>query len=195
MRKFLSFLSVLVIGFSSGASAQIEQYSFDTAHTQILFFVDHLGFSKSNGQFVDFDGRFIFDRTKPEDSSVNISIDAASVDMNHAAWDKHMKNEDFLNVEKFPKITFKSTNIEVKGDKIADIHGDLTILGVTKPVTLDVTHNKSAKHAFSGKYVSGFSAKANIKRSDFGMKYGLPLVGDDVEILIQVEGERIERPE
>ena len=84
-------------------------------------------------------------------------------------------------------MTFKSTAIEVTGDNTANITGDLTILGVTKPVTLNTVHNKSGKHPFSGKDTTGLSATATIKRSDFGMVYGLPLVGDDVEIRIEVE--------
>lgn len=192
MRTFLFtvFSLVFIAGFSGSAQAQIEHYSFDKAHTQILFFADHLGFSHSQGEFLDFDGGFVFDRTKPENSSVEVTIQTASIDMDDEKWDEHMKSGDFFNVESFPTMTFKSTNIEVTGDNTANITGDLTILGVTKPATLAVTHNKSAKHAFSGKYVSGFSAKGMIKRSDYGMTYGLPMVGDEIELRIEVEGER-----
>lgn len=170
--------------------ASVEHYTFDKAHTQILFFVDHLGFSKSQGEFHDYDGYFTFDRDHPENSKIDVTIQTASIDMDDKPWDDHMKNADFFNVEVFPTMTFKSTGIQVKGDNVADITGDLTLLGVTKPVTLSVTHNKSDQHAFTGKYVAGFSASATIKRSDFGMEYGLPMVGDDVEIMIEVEGIR-----
>ncbi len=194
MRKFLLSLMALTLtaGFSSTAQAQIEKYSFDKAHTQILFFVNHLGFSTSHGEFLDFDGHFVFDRGEPAKSSAKVIIQTAGIDMNDEKWDAHMKNEDFFNVEKFPTMTFKSTGIEVTGENTANITGDLTILETTKPVVLAVTHNKSDKHAFSGKFVAGFSATANIKRSEFGMKYGLPMIGDDVEIRIQVEGVREE---
>ena len=101
-----------------------------------------------------------------------------------------MKNEDFFNVEKFPTMTFKSTNIEITGENTANITGDLTILDTTKPVTLDVTHNKSGVHPFNGEFVAGLSATTTVKRSDFGMTYGLPAVGDDVEIRLEVEGFR-----
>lgn len=172
--------------------AQVEKYTFDKTHTQILFFVSHLGFSMSQGEFHDYDGSFTFDRGAPENSSVDVSIQASSIDMDDDKWDAHMKNADFFNVEEFPVVTFKSTETKVTGDNTANITGDLTMLGVTKPVTLSVVHNKSAVHPFSGKYVAGLSGAATIKRSDFGMKYGLPGVADDVEIRLEVEGVREE---
>ena len=194
MKKFIFLMAALVVLLISGQAFaegdSTEQYSFDKAHTQILFFVDHLGFSKSQGEFLDFDGFFTFDRVHPEKSNVDVTINTAGIDMDDEPWDEHMKSKDFFNVEQFPEMTFKSTTIEVTGENTANITGDFTLLGITKPVTLSVTHNKSDKHAFSGKYVSGFSATASLKRSDFGMTYGLPMVGDDVDIRIEVEGVR-----
>jgi polyisoprenoid-binding protein YceI len=172
------------------ARAEIENYEFDTVHSQIIFFVSHLGFSISEGEFLDFDGLITFNRDEPEKSSVNVTIDTASIDMDDEKWNDHMKNEDFFNVEKYPHMTFKSTDIEVTGEKTAKITGDLTILETTKPVTLDVTFNKAGKHPFGDKYAAGWSATTSIKRSDFGMNYGLPNVGDDVEIRIEVEAVR-----
>ena len=172
-----------------------EHYTFDKAHTQILFFVNHLGFSNSQGEFHDYDGHFVFDREHPEKSSVDVTIKTASIDMDSEKWNEHMTSPDFFNSEAFPDMTFKSTSIKVTGEKTADITGDLTLLGVTKPVVLKTTYNKSDKHPFSGKFVSGFSAKTNIKRSDFGMAYGLPGVGDEVDIRIEVEGYRTEAEE
>lgn len=194
IRKFLlsALALVLTAGFSAGAMAQVETYSFDKAHTQILFFVNHLGFSNSQGEFHDYDGQFIFDRGEPEKSNVEITIRTESIDMDDEKWDAHMKNEDFFHVEKFPEMTFKSTGIEVTGENTANITGDLTILDVTKPVTLAVIHNKSDKHPFSGKFVAGFSATTTVKRSEFGMNYGLPMISDDVKIMIEVEGVRSE---
>ena len=172
--------------------ASIEHYTFDKAHTQILFFVDHLGFSKSQGEFLEFDGFFNFNLDHPKDSNVDITINVSGLDMDNEKWNVHMKSADFFDIEKFPIMTFKSTSIKVTGKKTANITGAFTLLGVTKPVVLAVTHNKSDKHAFSGKYVSGFSATTTIKRSDFGMNYGLPMIGDDVEIRLEVEGLRTE---
>ncbi len=172
-----------------------EHYTFDKSHTQILFFVDHLGFSKSQGEFHDYDGYFIFDRAHPENSIIDVTIKTESIDMDSDKWDDHMKSPDFFNVEKFPDMTFKSTAIEITGEKTAKITGDLKLLGVTKPVVMETTYNKSDKHPFSGKFVSGFSASTTIKRSDFGMNYGLPGVGDEVNVMIEVEAYRTEPEE
>lgn len=190
MKFFVLLLMSLVVLNSHSARAEIEMYEYDKVHTQIMFFISHLGFSISEGEFHDFDGLIEFNRSKPEKSKVNITIQTASIDMDDEKWNDHMKNEDFFNVEKFPTMTFKSNKIDVTGEKTAKITGDLTILETTKPVTLDVTFINSGKHPFGEKYVAGFSAKTNIKRSDFGMTYGLPNVGDDVEIRLEVEAHR-----
>ena len=174
---------------------EADHYTFDKAHTQILFFVNHLGFSMSQGEFLDYDGHFHFNTKEPSKSDVHVTIQTASIDMDDKKWDDHMKNKDFFDVENYPTMTFKSTKIDVTGDNTANITGDLTLLGTTKPVTMAVTHNKSDKHPFGGKYVSGFSATAKLKRSEFGMTYGLPGVADDVEIRIEVEGVRTEEGE
>ncbi len=190
MRLLVSF-AILALGFSSSAFAQIEKYEFDKAHTQILFFVNHLGFSMSQGEFHDYDGHYVFDRGEPAKSKIDVTINTDSIDMDDEKWDTHMKNKDFFDVENHPTMTFKSTAIEVTGENTAKISGDLTLLGVTKPVILDVTHNKSGVHPFSGKYVAGFSGATTIKRSEFGMTYGIPGVGDDVEVRLEVEGVRM----
>ena len=188
--KYLWMLMALCLIGVQPARAQIEIYEFDKAHTQILFFVDHIGFSKSQGEFHEYEGGFTFNRADPENSKVEVSIQTSSIDMDDEKWNKHMKNSDFFDVEKFPTMSFKSTKIKKTGDKTGTITGDLTILETTKPVTLDVVFNKAAVHPFNQKYVAGFSAKAKIKRSEFGMKYGLPLLGDEVDIMIEVEGFR-----
>ena len=172
------------------AQAAPEKYTYDPAHTQIMFSVSHLGFSFSSGKFTEFSGGFTFDADKPQDSSVNVTVKTDSINMDSEAWDKHLKNADFLNVEKFPEMTFKSTKVEPTGKNTGKVTGDLTLLGVTKPVTLDVVYNRSGVHPYSKNYIAGFSASGMIKRSDFGMTYGLPGVGDDVALNIQVEGIR-----
>lgn len=184
-----SALAALVF-MPSHSFAAAEKYNFDKLHTQIVFFADHLGFSHSSGKFLGFDGHFTFDREHPENSDVEITIDTNSVNMDDEKWDEHLKSADFLNVEKFPTMTFKSTGITVTGDNTADITGDLTLLGVTKPVVLKVIHNKSGTSPYGGEYKAGFSATTTIKRSDFGMEYGLPAVGDNVDIRIEVEAVR-----
>jgi len=188
--RYLLVIALWVLAAIPSARAEIERYEFDTAHTQIIFFVSHLGFSFSEGEFLEFDGFIDFNRSEPVKSKVEITIDTNSIDMDDQKWNEHMKNEDFFNVEKYPSMTFKSTSINVTGEKTAQIIGDLTILETTKPVTLDVRFNKAGKHPFGDKYVAGWSATSALKRSDFGMKYGLPMIGDDVEIRLEVEAIR-----
>lgn len=170
-----------------------DNYTLEPVHTQILFFCDHLGFSKSQGEFMQFDGSFTFDPEKPENSSAEVSINTASINMDNQKWDDHMKNEDFFNVEKYPSMTFKSTKVENITSNEMNLQGELTMLGQTHPVILKVTHNKSGVHPFSGKFIAGFSATTTVKRSQFGMTYGLPALGDDIEIRLEVEGVKSEQ--
>jgi polyisoprenoid-binding protein YceI len=172
---------------SSPAMAEVETYKLEKPHTQVIFSVNHLGFSHSYGKFTDYEGTLVFDRGQPEKSKVDVTIKTASLDLEDEKWNEHMKGADFFNVEKFPDMTFKSINVLKTGDTTGKVSGELTILGVTKPVTLDVTFNKADKHPMKDVLMAGFSASGKIKRSDFGMNYGLPMVGDDVNIIIEVE--------
>jgi polyisoprenoid-binding protein YceI len=146
-----------------------------------------MGLSHSFGKFTDYQGAISLDEADPEKSAVDVVIQTASVDLNDDKWNEHVKGKDFFDVEKFPTMTFKSTKIEKTGDQTANVTGDLTLLGVTKPVTLTVVHNKTGKHPMKDVMATGFSATGTIKRSDFGMKYGLPMVGDDVKLIIEAE--------
>lgn len=187
--------TIAVLLLAAGVTAAVpagaaERYAFDKAHTQILFFVDHLGFSKSQGEFHDYDGGFTFDPEDWSSAAVDVTIRTHSVDMDDHAWDKHMRNEDFFHVNKYPTMRFRSTRVEQTGERTGRIHGELTLLDTTRPVTLDVTFNKAGEHFLSKEWIAGFSADTTIKRSDFGMTYGLPAVGDAVEIRLEVEGVR-----
>jgi len=193
--KILLSLFVTLAFFISPVHAAPQTYEFDKAHTQILFFVDHLGFSKSQGEFHDYDGKIVFDQENPENSMVEVTIKTDSIDMDDEKWDKHMRNKDFFDVKQYPVMTFKSTEIVKTSDNTADVVGDLTILDVTRPVVLKTTFNKADVHPFSKRYVAGFSANAVINRSDYGMDYGLPGVGDTVDIRLEVEAMRIEKEE
>lgn len=187
--KRLFFAALFTFVLAMPMAAMAGEYKFDPAHTRIVFGVSHLGFTNQIGEFREFDGGFTFDPENVMDSVVDVTIDTASIDIaNHEKWNAHMRNEDFFHVEKFPTMTFKSTAIEVTGEKTGRLTGDLTILAVTKPVTLDVVWNKTGSNPFNKAIVSGFSADGKIKRSDFGMTYGLPGVGDEVSIHIEVEG-------
>ncbi len=189
MKYFLALLACL--SFSTAAIAKgPEKYIFDPAHTQIEFRVDHLGFSHPSGRFLKFTGGFTFDQNAVEGSTVAISIDPASIDMGSPEWERVMKSETFLDVKTYKEIRFQSLKIEKTGAKTGRLTGNLSLHGVTKPVTLDVRYNKSGTHPYNKNYIAGFDAHGTIKRSDFGMKFGLPGIGDEVEVWIQVEGIR-----
>ena len=193
-RKRLSLVaSILLATLFSGVGFAADQFAFDRAHTQILFFVNHLGFSQSQGEFHDYDGDFSFDPGDWANSKVEVTIRTASIDMDDYAWDKHLRSEDFFAVNQHPEMRFRSTRVERTDEQRGIIAGDLTLLGVTQPVTLDVTFNKAGVHPISKQYVAGFSASTVVKRSDFGMEYGLPMVGDEVQVRLEVEGYRVEK--
>ncbi|MFT5064016.1 MAG: polyisoprenoid-binding protein YceI [Gammaproteobacteria bacterium] len=175
------------IAMLTTATAPAATYDLEKPHTQILFKVNHLGFSNSTGRFTDFDGVVEFD---PEDwgsASVDVVIQAASVEMNHEKWNAHMKDGDFFDVAEHGQITFKSTQMTRVNKHYGNLKGVLTILGVSKPVELEVKLNKVGTHPFKKQALAGFSASTVIKRSEWGVKYGIPMVGNDVEISIEVE--------
>ena len=183
-------LSVGVLGVATPNavhSAAMEQ-KVDLGHTSVHFMIWHGGFSRVIGQFRSIDVELTFDKDDVSNSKVKAEIDAASLDSNHYFRDNYTRSETFLNVIKNPKITFVSTKVWKTGDNTGKMTGDLTLRGVTKPVTLDITYNKGGKH-LSGKYmIEGFTARGTIKRSEFGMDAFIPWVADEVEILIQLEG-------
>ncbi len=187
--RFVPFFAVLML-LAMPARAEIHIYDIEKPHTQIIFSVNHLGFSHSYGKFTDHTGKILYNEGEPAKSSVEITIPATSLEMHDQKWNDHLKSPDFFNVEKFPNMTFKSTAIAVTGPDTADITGDLTLLGVTRPVVLKTKQNKVGKHPMREKYAAGFSAATTIKRSDFGMGYGVPMISDEVNIIIEVESIR-----
>ena len=191
LRVLLAAIVLMAVPVS--AKAETENYTFDKEHTMIMFNVGHMGLSHSWGKFLDFDGDIKFDEEVPENSSVDMTIQTSSINMDDEEWEDHLKNKDFFNVEEYPTMSFKSTGIETTGDNTGKLSGDLTLLGVTKPVTLDVTFNKAGKRPIGDAYAAGFSAKGELNRSDFGMDYAIPMVDDKVNLVIEVEIER-EKP-
>lgn len=186
MRFLTLLLSALL--FAAPVAAQDNKFTFDKSHTRILFFINHMGFSETVGEFTMYDGHFVFDEQDPTKSSVDVVLKPAGIRTPSPELDKHLQGTDFFNTEKFPDITFKSTAVKVTGKNTGEATGDLTILGVTKPATLKITFNKADYHMMTGSYVAGFSGEATIKRSEFGMNYGIPMVGDEVRLLVHTEG-------
>lgn len=181
MKKLL-LLSVALLLPVTGMAAS---YTIDPTHTYPNFTIDHLGFSTLHGRFGNTTGTLSMDQAKGT-GEVSIVIEAASIDTGFKKRDDHLRSPDFFNVVEFPEITFKSTSVTFKG-KGATLVGDLTIKGVTKPVTLDVDSINCGVHPFNKKEVCGFNATAQLKRSDFGIEYALPAVGDEVMLSIEME--------
>lgn len=179
-------------GFVSAASAEPAAYIFDKSHAHITFAVSHLGFSTTHGEFRDFDGTLTLDEADPAASSVAVTIQTGSIDSAWEARDEHLRGPDFFDVANHPAMTFKSTAIEVTGDNTAKMTGDLTLLGVTKAITLDVALNQLGEHPFSKKMHAGFTATGSIDRAEYGMTYGVPAVGQNVAIRIDIEAQKAE---
>ncbi|MAQ71939.1 MAG: hypothetical protein CL565_07065 [Alphaproteobacteria bacterium] len=186
----LILTALILVAVPATANAEAQDYEFDKKHTMIMFNVGHMGMSHSWGKFLDFDGDIKFDEESPESSSVDMTIQTASINMDDEKWEDHLKNQDFFDVKEYPTMTFKSTGIQTTGGNTGKLTGDLTLLGVTKPITLDVTFNKAGKRPMGNAYAAGFSAKGEVTRSEFGMDYGIPMVDDKVNLIIEVEIER-----
>jgi len=190
MRK--TIIASVLIALPVVSFAASEQFTIDSKHTYPHFKISHLGFSTMQGRFNNTSGRLTIDTAK-KNGSVNIVIDATSVDTGFKKRDDHLRSPDFLNAAEFPEITYQSSTVKINADNSAMAEGMLTIMGTSKPVTLDVSRMNCGIHPMDPKkqkYVCGFDATAKIKRSDFGIKYGLPAIGDEMELSFEVEAVR-----
>jgi len=164
-------------------------YKVDPAHTQIMFEVDHLGFSVYYGLIGDATGTLVLDPANPSAAKVDIEIPMSGITTTSAKLTEHLKNADFFDVAKFPTARFVSTSVQVDGTD-AKISGNLTIKGVTRPVVLDAEFTGAGLNAMVGAETVGFEAETMIRRSDFGINYGIPMVGDEVALNITVAFEK-----
>ena len=194
-----SLLAATAVAAIAGAltvdpAAAADSYSLEKIHTEIIFSYDHLGNSRAYGEFRSFDGEVVLDRDDPSQSTMTITIDPTGIDTGVEAFDTHLMSADFFDVETFPEITFVSTAVEPTGDTTARVTGDLTIKDNTHPVVLDVTLNYIGEHQlaefvpdYAGMEVAGFSASGTLNRSAFGLGMMAPMVGDEVELIIETE--------
>jgi len=186
-------LCAIAAALPLAAVAAPENYTIDPMHTFPHFSVDHLGVSTIWGRFGKTSGKFTIDHAAKK-ASLDLSVDTASIDTGDnvrgsrpRARDEHLRTADFFNVQEFPQMTYKSTNVKFSGDNPSEIDGQLTLLGVTKPVVLKVERWICKDNPNSKKPMCGGNASGAFKRSDFGMKFGIPNVGDEVKLFVEVE--------
>ncbi len=187
--------SLIALALPLAATAAPEPYTLDPYHTYLHFEVDHInGMSRMRGRFDKLSGKFTLDPAAKA-GSIEITVQTASISTGDndkgsrpRSRDEHLRSPDFFNVTEFPTMSFKSTKITFKGDNPAAIEGNVTLLGVTKPVTLNVEHWRCGPHPASKRQMCGANASGSIKRSDFGMKFGIPSVGDEQKLWIEMEG-------
>lgn len=168
-----------------------DQYAVDTQgmHAAINFRIKHLGYSWLTGRFNEFSGNFSYDANAPESARINIEIDPASIDSNHAERDKHLRGKDFLDVKSHPKAQFVSTKVEPQEDGKALVYGKLTLRGVTRDIAIAVQSVGSGADPWGG-YRQGFSGTTQIALKDFGIDYNLGPASTHVELDLHIEGVR-----
>jgi polyisoprenoid-binding protein YceI len=179
-------LAAILAAAALPALADVETYNIDPKHTFPAYEVGHMGYSFQRGRFNKTQGRITLD-TAAKKGSAEVMIDVASVSSGVEKLDEHLRGDDFFGAEKNPQIVFKSSDLVFDGERVKQARGTLTINGVTKPVTLDVTHFKCGMNPMMMRKVCGADMTTTIRRSDFGMKYGLPMLADDVVLRINVE--------
>lgn len=192
MKRFT--LGALALALPLAATAAPESYTLDPYHTFPHFAVDHFGVSTNWGRFDKSAGKFTLDRAAKK-GTLELTVDTASLstgDNDRGARprsrDEHLKSADFFNVAEFPRMTFKASDVKFSGDNPSEVSGELTLVGVTRPLTLKVERWNCRDHPFSKKPMCGGNASGTLKRTDFGMKFGVPAVGDEVQLYVEFEG-------
>ncbi|WP_107872083.1 YceI family protein [Pseudoduganella sp. UC29_71] len=184
MKKIVALL--IAAGVSMAATAAPETYVLDQAHTAPRFEYSHFGYSNQVSRFDKTEGKIVIDKAA-KTGSVDVTIDTKSVNTGFPLFNNHIQGEDFLDTAKFPTITYKSTKVNFAGDKVASVDGNLTIKGITKPVSLKVTSFQCMPHPMLKKDACGANAVAKILRSDFNAGKYAPHVGDEVTLTFAIE--------
>lgn len=187
-------LGALALAMPLATVAAPESYTLDATHSFPYFAVDHFGVSTLWGRFDKTTGKFTIDRDAKK-ATVELTVETASLSTGYdgkgggaRTRDEHLRSADFFNVAEFPRMTFKASDVKFNGDNPAEVNGQLTMLGVTKPLTLKVERWTCKENPFNRKPMCGGNASGAIKRSDFGMKYLLQAVGDDIRLQVVFEG-------
>jgi len=188
----MKHLQSLVLSATLGLGALSVQaapvtYTLDTVHSRITFYVNHLGFSNSVGEFKVADGTFTFDADDWAKSQVAVTVPVQSLELGDAKWNAHILSADFLESARFPEISFVSRKVEKSDATHGKLYGDLTIKGVTKAVVLELRVNKVGEHPMRKTQAAGFTATTTVRRSEFGVAAYVPAVADELEVRIEVE--------
>jgi len=188
MTKLLAAATVaLALAITAGRAAAQETYTIDPVHSQPTFEARHLGFSQQHGSFAKSTGKITLDRAAKK-GTVEVVIDTTSIRTYDPRLDEQMKSENFFNVAKYPTLTFKGNNVVFDDDRVVQVDGELTMLGVTKPVSLKVANFVCGEHPVNKKPMCGAEATTTVMRSEWGMKYALPkAVSDEIKLTIPIE--------
>ncbi|NJY62133.1 YceI family protein [Salinimicrobium sp. CDJ15-81-2] len=181
--------SLLTIAFLSTTTFAQTTWKVDPAHTQVSFGITHMGISEVEGRFNQFDGNITASNKDFSDAKYELTVEVPSIDTGVEMRDNHLKNADFFDAEKYPKMTFKSTSSEKVGDNKYKVAGDLTFHGITKPVTLDVWYRGTIENPQNGDVISGFAISGEVKRSDYNLGSGFPEAVLSDKVVIDVDGE------
>lgn len=183
----LAPLALVAATLAAPAFAEAENYVLDPSHSQIVFSYNHLGYSTSYGMFGGFEGAIAFDQANPAASSVQVSFPVTTMLTGWQARFDHFMSPDFFGATEDKTVSFKSTAIEVTGEKTAKITGDLTLNGITKSVTLDAALTQAGEHPMEKKPWAGFTGTTTLLRSDYNLGMFAPYVSDEVQVMISVE--------
>jgi polyisoprenoid-binding protein YceI len=173
------------------AQVQAGTYELDASHGKVTWAVNHFGFSTYIGQFSGTAGTLTLDPKTPTASKLDVTVQTGSVGTLNEGLDTHLKSADFLDVAKFPTATFKATSIKLTGKTTADVAGDLTLHGVTKPIVLKAVFNQAGINPVNKVYTVGFDGETTIKRTDFGITTYAPAIGDEVKLTIEAEFKKV----
>jgi len=190
MRLLSKFATLLALGGWGGTVAAADTYHLEKTHVDLLFTINHAGFTEKHGSFRDLDATLEYDAAHPESSRVTVTVKTDSLDTANAARDADVKGDKFLDVAKYPEMRFVSTHVTREPDQSLRIDGELTLHGITKPVTLHAKLNKAAPNPFDKRPTLGFSATGSLKRSDFGITTYIPIIGDVITLTIDAEFNR-----
>jgi polyisoprenoid-binding protein YceI len=193
---YIFFVAVFISGCGYLLQPNVQQgmvnlesgsYVLDPRHTTVLFKIDHLGLSKFVGRFNHVEATLDYDPKNPAAAKLSAQIDIASIDVNNPDFAETLLGSSWFNAVRYPQASFVTTSVELVDGNRAQFIGDLTLLGITAPIALDIYFNGGANNMLTGRYTLGFSASSRFKRSIFGMDQYIPAIGDDVELEVHAE--------